>query len=101
MSELSANVAADALARLATAGSVADLVARVAQHNGGLDVARLKRIAIIGAAPEGERLATICRQQGIVIAAIVDDDREKLGRKIGDTTVRRRPSSMVWTVPCR
>jgi FkbM family methyltransferase len=87
VSELSASVAADALTRLATARSVADLVAGVARHNGGLDVARLKRIAIIGAAPEGERLATICRQQGIVIAAIVDDDAEKLGRKICDTTV--------------
>ena len=85
VSELS--VGEDALARLATVRSVEDLVLGVAQHNGGLDVARLERLAIIGAAPEGERLATICRQQGIVIAAIVDDDREKLGRKIGDTTV--------------
>jgi hypothetical protein len=62
-------------------------VAGVAQHNGSLHVARLQRIAIIGAAPEGERLAGICRQQGIPIAATVDDDPEKLGRKVGDTTV--------------
>jgi FkbM family methyltransferase len=87
VNELSARVAADALVRLATARSVADLVAGVAEHNGRLDLTRFKRIAIIGAAPEGQRLARICHQQGIVIAAIVDDDPEKLGRKIGDTTV--------------
>jgi FkbM family methyltransferase len=87
MDDLSPNVVADAQTRLAMAKSVADLVAGVARHNGGLDVTRLKRIAIIGAAPEGERLARICKQHGIAIIAIVDDDPEKLGRKIGDTTV--------------
>jgi FkbM family methyltransferase len=87
VSELTAASGEDALARLSTVRSVEDLVAGVAQHNGGLDVARLRRIAIVGAAPEGERLARICRQRGIVIAAIVDDDPEKLGRKVGDTTV--------------
>ena len=87
VSELTAASGEDALARLATVRSVEDLVAGVAQHNGGLDAAGLRRIAIVGAAPEGERLARICRQQGIVIAAIVDDDPEKLRRKVGDTTV--------------
>ena len=43
----------------------------------GLDVANLKELAIVGAAPEGQRLSRICRARGIKIAAIVDDDLSK------------------------
>ena len=43
----------------------------------GLDVATLQSLAIVGAAPEGRRLARICQDRGIKIAAVVDDDQSK------------------------
>ena len=43
----------------------------------GLDAKNLRALAIVGAAPEGQRLARICEAGGIRIAAIVDDDPAK------------------------
>ncbi len=68
--------------RFERARSVEELVAGVAAHHGGLDVSRLKQIAIVGAAPEGVRLADICQQRGINIAAVVDDDPAKVGTDV-------------------
>ena len=48
-------------------------------HTRALDVGNLQSLAIVGAAPEGRRLAQICRARGITIAAIVDDDPAKAG----------------------
>ena len=48
----------------------------MAAHS-GLDVANLHGLAIVGAAPEGQRLARICQDRGIEIAAVVDDDQSK------------------------
>lgn len=64
------------------ARSVQELVAGVAAHHGDLDVNRLAQIAIVGAAPEGVRLAGICRRHGIAIAAVVDDDPAKVGTDV-------------------
>ena len=47
------------------------------QSHGGLDVKNLRSVAIVGAAPEGQRLARICAARGIKIDAIVDDDPAK------------------------
>ena len=47
------------------------------QAHSALDVANLRSLAIVGAAPEGQRLARICEAQGIKIDAIVDDDPAK------------------------
>lgn len=67
VSELTAASGEDALARLAPVRSVEDLVAGVVRHNGGLEVARLRRIAIVGAAPEGERLARIVASGALLL----------------------------------
>lgn len=48
----------------------------MAAHS-GLDVTKLHSLAIVGAAPEGQRLARICLDRGIKIAAVVDDDQNK------------------------
>ena len=58
---------------LAAAGGVGDLRDGVQAH-AGLNSRNLTELAIVGAAPEGRRLARICKAQGIRIAAIVDDD---------------------------
>jgi FkbM family methyltransferase len=46
------------------------------RHN-GLDIANLRSLAIVGAAPEGQRLARICMANGIKIEAVADDDPAK------------------------
>ena len=48
------------------------------EAHGGLDVRNLRSLAIVGAAPEGQRLAHVCVEQGIKIDAIVDDDPAKM-----------------------
>jgi FkbM family methyltransferase len=48
---------------------------------------RLKSLAIIGAAGEGARLAALCEQAGITVAAICDDDPAKIGCRLGATKV--------------
>ncbi len=53
----------------------------------GLDIAKLRSLAIVGAAPEGRRLADICKARGIAIAAIVDDDPDKKGLAVADIRV--------------
>ena len=67
------------LAGLATAGGLSGLRDAMRQHTGTLDVGNLHSLAIVGAAPEGRRLARICRDRGIGIDAIVDDDPAKAG----------------------
>ena len=47
----------------------------------------MTRIVIVGAGPEGRRLADICKAQGIELAAIVDDDPTKLGLEISGEVV--------------
>ena len=51
------------------------------------DPARLDRLAIVGAAGEGQRLAVICRTLGIAVAAIADDDPAKVGTPIAGVPV--------------
>jgi FkbM family methyltransferase len=64
------------LTGLAAAGGVAGLRDGMRAHT-GLDAKNLRALAIVGAAPEGQRLARICEAGGILIAAIVDDDPAK------------------------
>jgi FkbM family methyltransferase len=78
-------------AALAKARSAQDLVAEVKSHNGGLDPYGFSTIAIVGAGPEGKRLTGICRDRGVNVAALVDDDPEKVGVSIADIPVE--PSS--------
>jgi FkbM family methyltransferase len=74
-----ADQARDALCKVA---SVQDLVTGMQRHNGGLDPQGMTRLAILGAGPDGQRLAAICRNRKLEIAAIVDDDPRKIGAAI-------------------
>ncbi len=76
------------LARALAARDVGELRAHMSAHNSNLDPRNLRELAIIGFAPEGRRLAGICRARGIRIAAIVDDDPAKKGVQSGDVTVK-------------
>jgi FkbM family methyltransferase len=70
------------LARLSAARGVDDLRRALSWHNSQIDPHKLTNIAIVGFAPEGRRLAQICRQRGITIDAVVDDDLLKVGTTI-------------------
>src|ERR1700684_4090666 len=52
-----------------------------------LDAANLQSLAIVGAAPEGRRLARICKARGIRIDTIVDDDPAKAKLAVEETQV--------------
>jgi FkbM family methyltransferase len=72
---------------LQRAGSLAALREALKRKNAGLDPVGLRRVAILGAAGEGARLATICRARGIAVAAIIDDDPAKTGTTVADIAV--------------
>lgn len=59
----------------------------LAARYSGLAPGRLRELAIIGAAEEGERLAGLCLARGIALRAIVDDNPSRLGRIIGGQPV--------------
>jgi FkbM family methyltransferase len=48
---------------------------------------RLKSLVILGAAGEGIRLADLCEQASIAVAAICDDDLAKTGCRVGSSKV--------------
>jgi len=75
------------LTRLAAARSIEDLIADIRRHHHGLDAEHMTKIAIVGAGPEGRRLAQICEFRGLTIAAFVDDDPGKLGISLSDMNV--------------
>lgn len=79
------------LSRLMRARSGDELRAALLSAQAGFDPATLKRVAILGAAKEGGRLAQICRSRGIDVAAIADDDPNKTGTTLEGFPVR--PSS--------
>jgi FkbM family methyltransferase len=70
------------LAELAGARAPEQLRVRLLRHNPVFDPARLRRIAILGAAGEGQRLAALCRRHGIEVVAIADDDPRKIGTSV-------------------
>jgi FkbM family methyltransferase len=78
-----------ALDRIAAAKSTADLRAGLARHYPGFDIAKPNTIAIVGAAGEGSRLAALCRQQGIALAALADDNPSKIGTPVEGHKVER------------
>jgi FkbM family methyltransferase len=80
------------LAGLAAANSLQDLRSATQQRNGALDVRDLRTLAIVGAAPEGQRLARLCEARQIKIAAIVDDDPRKLGTAVAGRAVEPTPA---------
>jgi FkbM family methyltransferase len=76
-----------ALARLANARSLEDLIAGIRRHHHGFDAAGISKLAIVGAGPEGRRLCEICKARGITIAALADDDTGKLGMVLSSAKV--------------
>jgi FkbM family methyltransferase len=79
--------AGGALAQLADARSIEDLIAGIRRHNRGFDAASVSRLAIVGAGPEGRRLCEICQARDITIAALVDDDPDKLSMVLSGAKV--------------
>jgi FkbM family methyltransferase len=71
---------------LAAASGAAGLRDAMRAHS-DLDAANLQSLAIVGAAPEGRRLARICKARGIRIDAIVDDDPAKAKLAVENTRV--------------
>jgi FkbM family methyltransferase len=71
---------------LTAASGAAGLRDAMRAHN-NLDAANLQSLAIVGAAPEGRRLARICKERGIRIDAIVDDDPAKAKLAVESTQV--------------
>jgi FkbM family methyltransferase len=67
---------------LALASSAVDLHADLLRHYPGLDVRDLDAIGVVGAAVEGARLTTLCRDLGIQVAALADDHPAKIGSEI-------------------
>jgi FkbM family methyltransferase len=72
---------------LALASSAHGLHADLLRHYPGLDVRGLDAIGVVGAAVEGVRLTTLCRDLGIQVAALADDHPAKVGSRIAGHTV--------------
>jgi FkbM family methyltransferase len=65
-------------------------------RHAAFEPSRLRRLAILGAAGEGQRLAALCGEHGIEIAAIIDDDPNRVATSIGGYRVA--PSSALETL---
>jgi FkbM family methyltransferase len=72
----------DRLNLIANSGSAASLRNQLAEFWPALNNSALKQLAIVGAAGEGVRLASLCHQLGIRVLAIADDDLAKQGIKV-------------------
>src|SRR6266851_7185220 len=75
------------LSDLNKTASLAGLRDAMRDRRGALDVDNLHSLAIVGAAPEGRRLARICQDRGITIDAIVDDDPAKAGLVVAGVSI--------------
>jgi FkbM family methyltransferase len=75
------------LTGLDRSGGVQGLRSAMQARHGGLDVANLRSLVIVGAAVEGQRLARICQAHDIRIDAIVDDDPRKSASVIAGLSV--------------
>lgn len=78
----------DALSAAATA---ADIRTGLVHHTPAADPARLTRVAVLGAAGEGERLVGLLSRYGVTVEALVDDNPARLGTSVGTIVVA--PSS--------
>lgn len=76
-----------ALDRLAAARQASDLRADLGDHYPGLDMRRLGGVGVVGAAGEGARLATLCRDHGVAVLALADDHPSKIGQTVAGHTV--------------
>jgi FkbM family methyltransferase len=69
------------------AGSAEALRARLGGRWPALARGKLEALAIVGAAGEGLRLASICAKSGIEVVAVVDDDPRRHGTAAGGRSV--------------
>jgi FkbM family methyltransferase len=70
------------LKTLMNASSAQALKEALAERYPALRSGRLEELAILGAAEEGTRLATLCKQLGIRIACIADDNPSRQGKLV-------------------
>jgi len=71
------------LDELAAGRDAASLRRNLAARHPAFTPDRLRQLAILGAAEEGERLAELCAAQGIAVLAVVDDSPVRQGRTVG------------------
>ncbi|MBI5615224.1 MAG: FkbM family methyltransferase [Gammaproteobacteria bacterium] len=76
--------------------SVAALRRAVLAARPAFDPARLTRLAILGAGPEGRRLAACCAARGIEVVAVFDGNATKRGMPFG--TCRVMPSDALGSL---
>jgi FkbM family methyltransferase len=72
---------------LARASSSEALIEALAERYPALQHGRLRRLAILGAAEEGARLAALCKQLDIDIVLIADDNPERQGQMLEGVSV--------------
>ena len=58
--------------------------------------AKLAKLVIVGAAPEGARLIDLCRIQGIEVLAVCDGNAAKHGTNFSGHTIRPVVDALVW-----
>jgi FkbM family methyltransferase len=75
------------LASLTQSGGAPGLRAALLVCHPAFDPARIERLAIVGAAGEGRRLAAICQALGIAVVAVADDDPTRVGTLIAGMAV--------------
>lgn len=80
-------IAATWLEELRRLGDGAALRANLCERLPALAPGRIDRIAIVGAASEGRRLAALCEKAGIRVVAIADDQPSRQGHSIGGAAV--------------
>lgn len=76
------------LERLERPADVAALRAELVARHPAFAPGRLRRLAILGAADEGRRLAGLCRAHGIAVAALLDDNPRRQGTEVEGIVVR-------------
>lgn len=84
------------LDRVLNSESADDLRAQMEKTNSVFTTDSLKRVAILGAAQEGERLVGIFANTGIEIAALCDEDASRVGQHIHGVEVA--PSTILETL---
>jgi FkbM family methyltransferase len=77
----------DWLSDLDTLGGAQGLRRAMQAQAADVDVANLRSFAVVGAGPEGQRLARLCTNRNIRIDAIVDDDPAKRDVIVGGRPV--------------
>jgi len=75
------------LSDLDALGSAQGLRRAMLARNADIDVATLRSFAIVGAGPEGQRLARLCASRDIRIDAIADEDPAKRNMIVGGRRV--------------